>query len=121
MSTDRRAPLVDEYSFGAIRVRGKTFSGDLVIVRDAISEWWREESHLVSAADIAPILAQGPQVLVIGTGHGGRMSVAADAARLCEEKGVELIVQPTAQAATLYNAIVLEGKRSVAGAFHITC
>jgi hypothetical protein len=121
MSTEDRAPLVEAYSFGSIRVRGKTYDGDIVILGNTISEWWREEGHLVSAADIAPILAQGPRVLVIGTGASGRMNVSAEAAALCSERGVELSAQPTRQATKLYNTIVLEGKRSVAGAFHVTC
>jgi hypothetical protein len=122
MSAEGRAPLlVEAYSFGSIRVRGRTYDGDVVLAGDTISRWWREEGHLVSPADIAPILATGAQVLVIGTGHSGGMEVSAEAAALCGEKGVELIVRPTAQATRRYNELLLEAKRRVAGAFHVTC
>jgi hypothetical protein len=49
------------------------------------------------------------------------MSVSEEAKNLCADNGVELVVERTGRAVERYNAIVLEGIRSVAAAFHLTC
>jgi hypothetical protein len=114
-------PAIEKYAFGSMRVGGKTYYSDIVVTSNAVTQWWREESHLVQAADIAAILEEKPAVIVLGTGYSGGMQVSTEAARLCEEKGVELIVGRTAVVLDQYNKIVLEGKKAVAAAFHLTC
>jgi len=121
MSSSERMPLVEKYGFGSMRIGGRAYYADLSVSGGAIARWWREESHLVQPADIDSILALKPDVLVIGTGQSGRVQVSDEAKRLCEEAGVELIAERTARAVESYNAIVHEGNRSVAAAFHLTC
>jgi hypothetical protein len=121
MKPKSRMPLIEKYAFGSMRVGGHTFYSDIVIIAEAITEWWREESHLVQPPDIVTILEEKPGVLVLGTGYSGGMRVSDEVTKLCEEKGIELIVGRTAIALDSYNKIVFEGKKTVAGAFHLTC
>ena len=121
MSSSKRMPLIEKYAFGSMRIGGRAYYADLSVSGGAIARWWREESHLVQPADIDSILELKPAVLVIGTGQSGRVQISDEAKKLCAGAGVELIAERTARAVECYNAIVLEGNRSVAAAFHITC
>ena len=121
MNARSRIPLIEKYAFGSMRVGGRTYYSDIFIVAGAITEWWREESHLVQPPDIVTIIEKKPTVLVLGTGYSGGMQVSKETTKLCEERGIELIVGLTAIALESYNKIVLEGKKTVAAAFHLTC
>ena len=113
--------LIEKYAFGSMRLGDRTYYSDLAISAGEVARWWRDSSHLVLSADIDVILAVKPDVLVIGTGYSGGMSVSDEAKRLCADNGVELVVERTARAVERYNAILLEGIQSVAAAFHLTC
>jgi hypothetical protein len=121
MNASERMPIIEKHGFGSMRIGGRTYYSDISISAGAIARWWREESHLVRPADIDSILATKPAVLVIGTGRNGRMEISDEARKLCGEAGVELAADRTERAIEIYNAIVLEGARSVAAAFHLTC
>lgn len=121
MNAHSRIPLIEKYAFGSMRVGGRTYYSDIFITAGTITEWWREESHLVQPPDIVTILKEKPAVLVLGTGYSGGMQVSTETTKLCEERGIELIVGLTAIALDIYNKIVLEGKKTVVAAFHLTC
>lgn len=121
MSPPERMPIVEKHAFGSMRIGGRTYYSDLSVSAGAVARWWRDESHLVRPVDIDSILATKPAVLVIGTGRSGRMEISDEAKRLCEEAGVELVAERTERAVEIYNTIALEGTRSVAAAFHLTC
>jgi hypothetical protein len=121
MKAQSRMPLIEKYAFGSMRVGGHTYYSDIVITAEGIKEWWREESHLVQSLDITTIVEEKPAALVVGTGYSGGMQISKEAAALCQERGIELIVGRTANALDVYNKIVLEGKKTIAAAFHLTC
>jgi hypothetical protein len=121
MNARSRIPLIEKYAFGSMRVGGRTYYSDIFITAGTITEWWREESHLVQPPDIVTIIEQKPAVLVLGTGYSGGMQVSTETTKLCEERGIELIVGLTAISLDIYNKIVLEGKKTVVAAFHLTC
>ena len=111
---------IDSYEFGKIVVDGRAFSQDLILLPDGIQEVWRrQEGHLLQLVDVAAVLAAKPEVLIVGQGQPGKMQVDAGLAQYLQEKGIELIAGPTAQACTTFNS--LTGKRQVAAALHLTC
>ncbi len=111
---------IDSYDFGQIVIDGRTYRQDLLIVEGQIkSDWWRQEAHLLQAADLVEVLVAAPEVLVVGMGQPGRMQVDKEVSHYLKEKGIELIAVPTAEACRLINA--LAGKRRVAAALHLTC
>ncbi len=114
------APQIEEYRFGAIVVGGQSYDRDLIILPDGVfSGWWRREGHKLRARDLDPILQARPEVLVVGQGAYGRLSVSAKAERTLEEAGIELIAEPTTQAVETYNR--LREERRAAAALHLTC
>jgi hypothetical protein len=114
------APQIEGYRFGTIVVDGRSYGGDLIILPDGVlSGWWRREGHKLRARDLDAILQANPEVLVVGQGAYGRLSVTGKAERVLEEAGIELIAQPTQEAVETYNQ--MRGQRRVAAALHLTC
>ena len=114
------APKVEHYEFGRIIVDGEVYTNDIIIFPDRIqSSWWREQGHYLQMCDIEHVLDEQPEVLIIGTGAYGVMDVAKEVVAACNERGIELHIQTTAEAVKTYNKMA-ESKRTVA-ALHLTC
>jgi len=113
--------MIDDYQFGSMTIAGKRYLNDLKILEGrVIDRWWRRESHTVEAADIDDILAQRPEVLVIGMGKPGRMQTSDSLRAYLADARIELIEEPTAEAVQTFNRLLRSGK-NVAAAFHLTC
>ncbi len=114
------APKIDAYHFGEIVIDGRHYRRDVIIFPDRVqANWWREEGHSLSPADLWDVVQARPDVLVIGQGSAGRMDVPATTRQWLEEQGIQVIAQPTAQAVNTYNA--LREKKRVIAALHLTC
>ena len=79
--------------------------------------WFRDKSHFISAEEVEPLLSSDVEVLVIGTGWHGAVSV--DPA-VQEIDGIEVHILQTPAAFELFNELVSSGKR-VALIAHSTC
>jgi len=112
--------MVDSYSFGSVRVDGETYDHDLIYSKGQVTRWWREKGHKVKVGDIQLLLDQSPDVVVFGTGAMGVMRVGNKALAALHEAGIEVVVEPSAEAIARFNALVAEG-RDVALAIHLTC
>jgi hypothetical protein len=113
--------MIQNYTFGRMKVAGEEYLNDLKIIKgNVMANWRRSEGHRLDVTDVKDILSARPAVLVVGTGSSGRMRVNAS---LCSALGIsqiELIAEPTAEAVKIYNRLAAEGK-DVAAAFHLTC
>lgn len=114
--------MIDQYTTGShMTVKGTTYRKDLKIIRgEVIGNWWRQQGHRLAADDIGDILAASPEILVIGTGYAGNMTVPDDVRQTLENHQIKVVAQTTADATATFNRLVEEGK-DVAGAFHLTC
>jgi hypothetical protein len=113
--------MIDSYRFGKIVIEGQTYERDLLIFPDrVIAGWWREKGHELAVADLAEVLADPPEVLVVGTGRYGRMSILPETEQALASQNVQLVAQPTKSACQTFNEVTAEGKRAVA-ALHLTC
>jgi len=111
---------IDAYQFGRIGINGKTYDSDVVIFPDRVQdEWHRQKGHELSLEDVSRILADNPEVLVVGTGAFGRVMVLPEVSQEAAARNIQLIVQPTAEACEIYNQLS-PGQR-VAAALHLTC
>ena len=111
---------IDRYEFGHMTVDGKHFTSDLILLPDRIvSDWWRKEGHGLCLEDLEEVLRQPPDVLVVGRGFSGLMTVSRQIISALEEKGMEVYVDKTSGAVEKFNQFTHE--RRVAGAFHLTC
>lgn len=113
--------MIESYGFGHMTIGGRRYQQDLKIVEGRVKAgWWRKEGHRVDADDLRDVLEARPATLVVGTGANGLMRVAEGLRRELEERGIELVAEPSARAAETFNRLVAEDRR-VAAAFHLTC
>lgn len=111
---------IDAYSFGEMVIDGKAYHSDLIIFPDRVkANWWRKEGHLLQLEDLDEIIAENPEVLIIGTGSSGIMKVPEALRKELLKKKIELYVADTRKAVEIFNSVT-EAKRAIA-AFHLTC
>jgi len=112
---------VESYGFGRIRIDGKTYHEDLIILPDRVIESWRRaRGHELRLDDLKDVLEADIDCLVIGTGYYGMVKVLDEVAEYFEKKDVEVVIKPTREACEAYNERVDAGKRA-ALALHLTC
>lgn len=111
---------IDAYSFGSMTVEGRAYPNDIIIFPDRILDWWREEGHVLSIQDLEVAVAYKPQLLIVGSGDSGCLTVPGETRQYVQRKGICLIVRNTAEAYPLFNDALSQDKK-VVGAFHLTC
>ena len=112
--------LIDSYRFGQVVVNGERYTSDVIIFPDRVrSDWFRKAGHQLRLEEIAEIMTENPEVLVVGTGASGLMTVLAEVEKALETQGIELIAETTDKACHTYNQLC-QSRRAVA-ALHITC
>ena len=112
---------IESYRFGRIRIDGKDYSNDVIIMPEGvIPEWWREKGHSLSERDLDRVLENPPEVLVIGRGASGMMKTPEETLESLRGRGIEVITCDSAEAAKRYNEESARGRRAAA-AIHLTC
>ncbi len=112
---------IEKYEFGKIIIDGKVFDKDLKILIDKIiPNWWRKEGHHLYLEDIKDLLEEEIEVLIVGTGYMGLMKVDSEVKEYCQKKGIALHVNRTGKAVKIFNELVQQ-KKKIAAAFHLTC
>ncbi|MGV9171709.1 MAG: MTH938/NDUFAF3 family protein [Promethearchaeia archaeon] len=110
--------FIQDFGFGFITIQGKNYTNDVILLdKKVISDWWREEGHYLHKSDLEDVLSFEPDLLIIGKGKYGRMSVPKD---LTNNLDFEVITAKTEKATKIYNEKLQEDKK-IAGAFHLTC
>lgn len=111
---------IDSYHFGQIVIDGKKYSSDVIIFPDRVqANWHRSKGHELSLEDITGVVAEKPEVLIIGTGASGLLRVPPEVSSQVAAQNIKLMVAPTGEACDLYNRLSCEQK--VAAVFHLTC
>ncbi len=111
---------IDSYYFGQIVINGKQYSSDVIIFPDKVqNDWRRDKSHELSLKDITAVIAESPEVLLIGTGASGQMKILPEVPEALKVRNIELIVEPTGGACEIYNR--LSPFQKVVATLHLTC
>lgn len=112
-------PRIDDYSFGRIVVDGEEETRDVILLpRRVVRNWWRLDGHRLVLEDLADVLDELPELLVVGTGAYGRMAPDSHAVDRLRSRGVDVEVLPTGDAVRRYGE--LDPERTAA-ALHLTC
>ena len=112
--------IIDSYRFGLVVIKGKKCTSDVIVFPDRVrSEWRRQRSHELCLKEIAEVLSENPEVLIVGTGESGLMRVLPETKQCIEAQCIELIVETTDRACQTYNQLC-QSQRVVA-ALHLTC
>jgi len=112
---------IDEFKFGEMSIDGKTYFSDIMI-------WWdgrvemveKPEMHEIGINELAMLLQNDPDIIVIGTGIKRIIRVLPEVTQSCRDKKIKLYSDPTPKAAEFFNGLCAQEKRA-AGFFHLTC
>jgi hypothetical protein len=112
----------NKFSFGTLRIDGRTYEQDVVIDRGevrkrkkALSRRFRDEfGH--TPLSIEEKIPWKCQRLVIGTGAYGRLPVMKEVKLEAERRHVELVIVPTSEALRL-----IETESEANAILHVTC
>ena len=111
---------IDSYRFGQVVINGKKYTSDVIIFPDSVRDnWWKKRGHELCLDDIAEVMAENPEVLVVGTGAEGLMKVLPEVKQILGAQGIKLVVEITDKACHTYNHIC-HSQRAIA-ILHITC
>ncbi len=112
--------IIDSYEFGLVVVSGKKYTLDVIIFPDRVRDnWWRRTGHQLCLKDVAEVMTEKPEVLVVGTGTSGLMKMLPEIEERVEAQGIKLIVESTDKASNTYNHICHSQK--IVTALHLTC
>ncbi len=112
--------MVNHYEFGCMAINGKEYRNDIAVFWDGSVENWQMESRIVIASDVNFAISKNPEIIVIGTGADGVACVSREATEAIIGKGLNLVIEKTGKAVSIFNENAAEGKR-VVGLFHLTC
>jgi len=118
-------PTIIGAGFGWIDVDNQRISHDILIRLDGevkkrkkkLSKEIYGTSHTISLAEAEYTYQDGADMLLIGSGHFGRVQLSPEAAAHFKDKNCQVEIRPTPQAVKAWNKN--EGK--LIGLFHITC
>jgi hypothetical protein len=118
---DLKAMQIDHYGFGHIDIEGRSYDADVIIFPDRVQErWWRHKGHRLAQEDLGPVMAERPEVLVVGTGYYGRMQVPKETLASLGAAGIDVRVLKTDRAVAEFNRLQRE-YASIVAALHLTC
>ncbi len=117
-----RQPKIDYYDFGVIVIDNKEYNRDIIISPSigVIENWWREEGHRLKLTDIRDYLLEEVDLVIIGTGYDGMMSVDSEVIQWFNSRGIEVEIARSKEAVEIYNKAIEEGKK-VLLFIHLTC
>ena len=111
---------IESFSFGSITIEGKTYASDVVVYPDRVeTSWLREEEHRPQIREFSEIVKSEPEILIIGTGYAGVLSIHDQIRNYLTSKGIDVRVEKTKQAIEMFND--LSAKEKVVAVLHITC
>jgi hypothetical protein len=112
-------PRIEGYSFGRIVVDGEERTRDVIVLPDRlVTNWWRANGHSLVLADLADVLEELPQHLLVGTGAYGQLRPEPEAVEQLRKRGVDVETLPTGEAVQRYREL---DPAHTAAALHLTC
>jgi len=118
-------PKIDKTSFGFITIAGERYEHDVLIRLDGridkrkkkLSKQVYGTSHVIALAEAEQVYEKGAEMLVVGTGQSGLVSLSPEAEAFFREKACTVVLLPTPQAIQRWNEL----KEWAIGLFHVTC
>ncbi len=104
-------PLVTQASQGEVTVNQKTYARDIYLTADGqvkkrqidkVLELYGN-SHIVGPKELEKVCKGGPEILFLGTGRSGQLTLADDAQRYLTQRSIAFEKLPTAEAIVGYN------------------
>jgi hypothetical protein len=71
--------------------------------KTAVAEDLYGSPHVVGPKELEKVCKGGPELVIVGTGHDGKLALTEDARRFLAQRSIKLEAVPTPQAVDLYN------------------
>lgn len=124
-------PRIDGTVFGSITIEGELYKRDVMIRLDGTVKKRKKKlskvrhpvtgtygsSHRISLEEARHIYQKGAEVLIIGAGQFGLVSLSDEAAAYLQKKNCQVELLPTKEAIGAWNA----AQGAAIGMFHVTC
>ncbi|MEO0098233.1 MAG: MTH938/NDUFAF3 family protein [candidate division WOR-3 bacterium] len=112
---------IERTGFGWIIVDGVKYTSDIIIttngeIRNRYEDF-SGSSHSLSEKELEKLLIGNPEVVIIGTGQNGCLSLSPEIKDYLKKKDVEFISLLTPEAIRAFN----QEKRKKSALFHLTC
>jgi len=105
--------LVRAYAPGEVRIGEQLIQRSCLLRADRIEAWRPQTLSQLNPADLEPIFALEPEIIVLGSGATQRFPDSALMAAVWS-RGIGLEVMDTGAACRTYNILVTEDRRVVA-------
>jgi hypothetical protein len=119
-------PYINSTEFGSITIDDKKYD-QVLIVGEKVEEREYDKlkdffgtSHKIGEWELLELFNEKPEIIIIGTGQSGALTVDEKVINTIKEKGIELIIVKTPEAIISYNKKIQEGKK-VNSLIHTTC
>jgi len=115
-----KSPLYVRHSkTGSLMINNKSYQNDtLISYKGLIQNFRLKTPHLFSLSDLNYLLAEDPEIVVLGLGSGNCTQVSTEVIKLAELKGVKIVSHSTDKAVENFNKL-LEQNKKVVGYFHL--
>lgn len=119
-----KTPRISSVSWGKVETGDGGVFKDAKLFPGGARGWdWRETGTRhepgVQISDIAELLENGAETVILGVGFHGRLGVCRETVSLLEERGVAVRAKQTEEAARLHNELCEKGR--VGTLIHSTC
>lgn len=115
-----RSPLnVRHTKTGSLMINSKSYQNDtLISYKGLIQDLKLRTPHLFSLHDFNYLLAEDPEIAVLGLGDNNCTQVSSEVLKLGEIKGIQIHSSSTPQAVENFNKL-LDSNKKVVGYFHL--
>ncbi|MBV8784440.1 MAG: hypothetical protein JOZ67_09655 [Gammaproteobacteria bacterium] len=111
------ANLIRSYSAAEIRIGEQVVRRSCIVApQQLILDWEPGEFAALRAQHLEPVLALGPELVLLGTGMTQRFA-SAEVRAWVQARGVGLEAMQLGAACRTYNVLAQEGRRVAAGLF----
>ena len=110
---------ISGYRFGHVVVDGEIHTRDLIVLPGrVIGNWWRREGHGLVLEDLAEVLEELPERLIVGCGYASQLRPDPRTLAALRDRGIEVEVLPTTEAVHRFSE---RDPERTAAALHLTC
>ena len=112
-------PTIEGYGFGHVTIDGEELTQDVIILPGRlVRNWRRKDGHGLALEDLADVLDELPEHLIVGIGAAEQLRPGAHALRRLRELGIRVELLPTDQAVRRFGE---SNPAGTAAALHLTC
>jgi hypothetical protein len=109
---------IDSTKFGEIVIDGKTHYSDVIVFWDGTINY-REKDRIIDEEELSIVMEKKINILVVGTGQHGVMSLSGQARMLAVERKIKVFELQSPYAIDIFNGFASSG-RKVAAIIHTT-